>query len=76
MSQNLLKCAQILGHLKTINFSFGTNGKLMIIGVPIFKHFRVHGQMTFDIAWKGLITREVGTKICGPWIVAYSVNKV
>ena len=48
----------------------------MIIGVPIFKHFRVHCQMTFDIAWKGLITREVGTKIRGPWIVAYSVNKV
>ena len=32
---------QILGHLKTINFPFGTNGKLMVLGVPILKHFRV-----------------------------------
>ena len=29
-----------LGHLKTINFPFGTNEKLMILGVPILKHFR------------------------------------
>ena len=29
------------GHLKTINFPFETNGKLMILGVPILKHFRV-----------------------------------
>ena len=26
---------------KIINFPFGTNGKLMVIGVPIFKHSRV-----------------------------------
>ena len=32
--------AQILEHLKAINFLFGTNGKLMVLGVPIFKHFR------------------------------------
>ena len=25
-----------------INFPFGTNGKLMVLGVPIFKHFRVN----------------------------------
>ena len=25
---------------KTINFPFGTNGKLMILGSPILKHFR------------------------------------
>ena len=31
----------ILGHLKTINFPFETNGKLMRLGVPILKHFRV-----------------------------------
>ena len=36
-----LQCAGILGHLKTINFPFETNGKLMILGVPILKHFRV-----------------------------------
>ena len=28
--------AQILGHLKTINFPFGTNGKLMVLGVPTY----------------------------------------
>ena len=27
--------------LKTVNFPFGTNGKLMVLGVPILKHFRV-----------------------------------
>ena len=30
------------GTPKTINFPFGTNGKLMVLGVPIFKHFRVY----------------------------------
>ena len=33
---------EILGHLKNINFSFETNGKLMALGVPILKHFRVY----------------------------------
>ena len=36
-----LQCAWILGPLKNINFPFETNGKLMILGVPILKHFRV-----------------------------------
>ena len=35
-----LQHALILGHLKTINFPFETNGKLMILGVPILKHVR------------------------------------
>ena len=30
-----------IGTLKTINFPFETNGKLMALGVPILKHFRV-----------------------------------
>ena len=30
-----------MGLLKTINFPFGTNGKLMVLSVPILKHFRV-----------------------------------
>ena len=30
-----------IGTPKTINFLFGTNGKLMVLGVPILKHFRV-----------------------------------
>ena len=25
-----------------INFPFGTNGKLIILGVPILKHIKVH----------------------------------
>ena len=29
------------GTSKNINFSFETNGKLMALGVPILKHFRV-----------------------------------
>ena len=29
------------GTPKNINFSFGKNGKLMALGVPILKHFRV-----------------------------------
>ena len=32
-----LKC----GHLKIINFPFGTNGKLIILGVPILMHITV-----------------------------------
>ena len=30
-----------IGTPKNINFSFETNGKLMALGVPILKHFRV-----------------------------------
>ena len=30
-----------IGTPKHINFLFGTNGKLMVLGVPILKHFRV-----------------------------------
>ena len=30
-----------IGTPKIINFPFGINGKLMVLGVPIFKHFRV-----------------------------------
>ena len=46
MSQNLdilqpnLRCLNI-GTPKNINFPFGTNGKLMVLGVPILKHFSV-----------------------------------
>ena len=29
------------GTPKNINFSFQTNGKLMALGVPVLKHFRV-----------------------------------
>ena len=33
---------------KTINFPFDTNGKLMILGVPILKPFRVMNEFTFN----------------------------
>ena len=36
-----LECAKILGHLKIINFPFGTNRKLIILGNPILKHITV-----------------------------------
>ena len=39
------------GTPKIINFPFGTNGKLMVLGVPIFKHFRV---TSVDLAHYGV----------------------
>ena len=36
----IIMCSNI-GTSKTINFPFGTNGKLMVLGVPILKLFRV-----------------------------------
>ena len=41
--------AFILGHLKTINFPFGTNGKLMVLGVPIFKLRKVDRSLWFGL---------------------------
>ena len=38
--ENTLKCLNI-GTPKTINFPFVPNGKLMILGVPIFEHIIV-----------------------------------
>ena len=38
---SLIKMRSNIGTPKIINFPFGTNGKLMVLGVPIFKHFRV-----------------------------------
>ena len=36
----IVMCSNI-GTPKTINFPFGTNGKLIVLGVPILKRFRV-----------------------------------
>ena len=36
-----LQMCLTIGTPKNINFPFETNGKLMILGVPILKHFRV-----------------------------------
>ena len=33
-----------IGTPENINFPFGTNGKLMVLGVPILKHFMVLSQ--------------------------------
>ena len=41
----MIMCLNI-GTSKTINFPFGTHGKLMVLGVPILKHFRVNGTVT------------------------------
>ena len=30
-----------MGTPKTINFQFGWNGQLMILGFPVLKHFRI-----------------------------------
>ena len=37
------------GTPKNINFSFETNGKLMALGVPILKHFRVHHLLKWQV---------------------------
>ena len=41
--KNTLKCLSI-GTPNTINFPFVPNGKLMVLGVPIFKHIRVNRE--------------------------------
>ena len=50
-----------------ISFPFETNGKLMVLGVPILKHFRVFSSKTtipieakfhVEPSWGG------GTKVC------------
>ena len=44
-----------MGHLKIINFPFGTNGKLIVLCVPIFKLFRVVGKIFFA---QGMVTSD------------------
>ena len=46
-----LQCARILGHLTAINFPFETNGKLMILGVPILKLFRISTDSTLSLCY-------------------------
>ena len=55
-----------IGTPKIINFPFGTNGKLMVLGVPIFKHFRVlfhekqlcHFHFCFPSRWGQLLKKK------------------
>ena len=42
-------CASILGHSKAINFPFETNGKLMVLGVPILNHIKLDDLLTLFI---------------------------
>ena len=37
------------GTHKTVNVPFETNGKLMVLGVPILKHFRVYHRRELRI---------------------------
>ena len=43
-----------IGTPKNINFSFETNGKLMALGVPILKHFRVYLLIKYSISLSSL----------------------
>ena len=45
-------CSNI-GTPKTINFPFGTNGKIMVLGVSILQHFRVE-CVVFCVIRKGI----------------------
>ena len=59
----ILRCPKIWAHYsqiimcfnigtpKIINLPFGTNGKLMVSNVPIFKHFRVVLQTSCMSYW-------------------------
>ena len=37
----------IIGTPNNHHFPFGTNGKVVVLGVPILKHFRVEGITCF-----------------------------
>ena len=42
----------ILGHLNIIHFPFGTNGKVLLLGVPVLQHIRVHCLDLCANAWR------------------------
>ena len=44
-----------IGTPKNHQFSFGTNGKVVVLGVPILKHFRVSATGPRFNTWSGLI---------------------
>ena len=48
-----------MGHIKTINFPFETKGKLMVLGVPILKHFRVVCAVSEVIMTRHFLTSKV-----------------
>ena len=60
MFKNTLICLNI-GTSKIINFPFGINGKLMILGVPILMYFRISVQekkKSVFIDWVGRVVRD------------------
>ena len=53
-----------IGMPKIINFPFGTNGKLTVLGVPILKHFReVKGLITKLLTQMHISSKSVWHKI-------------
>ena len=50
------------GTPKTISFPFGTNGKLIILGVPILKHNTVY-QFSFNLLTQ---TTQISTRSQNP----------
>ena len=47
VGQDLSFCASTLGHLKAINFPFGTNEKLMALDVPKLQHCKAKGVLLY-----------------------------
>ena len=45
----IIMCSNIGTHNNHHFFLFGTNGKVVVLGVPIFKHFRVFSFDNEDI---------------------------
>ena len=54
-----------LGHLKIINFPFGTNGKSMVLCAPIFKHFRIScSAQRMKMSSQGSYKSVLGQIVC------------
>ena len=45
----IIMCSNI-GTRNNHHFPFGTNGKVVVLGVPILKHFRVRGAPMLKVA--------------------------
>ena len=54
-----------IGTPKNINFSFETNGKLIALGVPILKHFRVSLSVLASAAVRILPSKTPDTDFWG-----------
>ena len=51
-----LQCAKNIRTPNNDHFLFATNGKILMLGVPIFKHFRVFDLGSYvSIRYKGII---------------------